>query len=109
MQWFLLAVAIVSEVIATLALKSSNGFRRFWPSVVVVCCYSLALYLLSRTLDVLPVGVVYAIWSGSGVALVTLAGHFFFKQVLDRPAISAIGMSVGGVIVLQLFSGAVTH
>jgi len=109
MQWFLLAVAIVSEVIATLALKSSNGFRRFWPSVVVVCCYSLALYLLSRTLDVLPVGVVYAIWSGSGVALVTLAGHFFFKQVLDLPAIIGIGMIVSGVIVLQLFSGAVTH
>ena len=109
MQWFLLAVAIVSEVIATLALKSSNGFRRFWPSVVVVCCYSLALYLLSRTLDVLPVGVVYAIWSGSGVALVTLAGRVFFKQVLDRAAVIGIAMIVSGVLVLQLFSSSVTH
>ena len=109
MQWFLLAVAIVSEVIATLALKSSNGFRRLWPSVVVVCGYSLAIYLLSRPLDVLPVGVVYAIWSGSGVALVTLAGRFFFKQVLDRPAIIGIGMIVSGVLVLQLFSSSVTH
>ncbi len=66
MQWLWLAVAILAEVIATSALKSSNGFRRLWQSVVVVCCYSLALYLLSRTLDVLPVGVVYAIWSGAG-------------------------------------------
>ncbi len=109
MQWFLLAVAIVSEVIATMALKSANGFRRFWPSVVVVCCYSLALYLLSRTLDVLPVGIVYAIWSGSGVALVTLAGRVFFKQVLDRPAIIGITMIVSGVVVLQLFSTSITH
>ena len=57
----------------------------------------------------LPVGVVYAIWSGSGVALVTLAGRFFFKQVLDRPAIIGIGMIVSGVLVLQLFSSSVTH
>ena len=109
MQWLWLAVAILAEVIATSALKSSNGFRRLGPSLVVVCGYALSLYLLSRTLDVLPVGVVYAIWSGSGVALVTLAGHFFFKQVLDLPAIIGIGMIVSGVIVLQLFSGAVTH
>lgn len=109
MQWFLLAVAIVSEVIATMALKSSNGFRRLWPSVVVVCGYSLGLYLLSHTLDVMPVGVVYAIWSGSGVALVALAGRFFFKQMLDRPAIIGIGMIISGVLVLQLFSRSVTH
>ena len=109
MHWLLLAVAIVSEVIATMALKPANGFRRFWPSVVVVCCYSLALYLLSRTLDVLPVGIVYAIWSGSGVALVTLAGRVFFKQVLDRPAIIGIAMIVSGVVVLQLFSTSITH
>ena len=109
MQWLWLAVAILAEVIATSALKSSNGFRRLGPSMVVVCGYSLSLYLLSRTLDVLPVGVVYAIWSGAGVALVTLAGRFFFKQVLDRAAIVGIAMIVSGVVVLQLFSGSVTH
>ena len=109
MQWLWLAVAILAEVIATSALKSSNGFRRLGPSLVVVCGYALSLYLLSRTLDVLPVGVVYAIWSGAGVALVTLAGHFFCKQVLDRAAVVGIAMIVSGVLVLQLFSGAVTH
>ena len=109
MQWLWLAVAILAEVIATSALKSSNGFRRLGPSMVVVCGYALSLYLLSRTLDVLPVGVVYAIWSGAGVALVTLAGRFLFKQVLDRAAIVGIAMIVSGVVVLQLFSGSVTH
>ena len=77
--------------------------------MVVVGGYALSLYLLSLTLDVLPVGVVYAIWSGVGVALVTLAGRVFFKQKLDRAAIVGIGMIVGGVVVLQLFSNAVGH
>ena len=109
MQWLWLAVAILAEVTATSALKSSDGFRRLGPSAVVACGYALSLYLLSLTLDVLPVGVVYAIWSGAGVALVTLAGRFFFKQVLDRAAIVGIAMIVSGVVVLQLFSGSVTH
>jgi small multidrug resistance pump len=105
MDWLLLAVAIVAEVIATSALKLSNGFKRLWPSVTVVCCYSLALYLLSLTLDTLPVGVVYAVWSGSGVALVTLVGRHVFGQKLDRPALVGITMIVAGVVVLQLFGG----
>ena len=109
MQWLWLAVAILAEVTATSALKSSDGFRRPGPSVVVVGGYALSLYLLSRTLDVLPVGVVYAIWSGVGVALVTLAGRVFFKQVLDRAAVIGIAMIVSGVLVLQLFSSSVTH
>ena len=104
MTWLLLAVAIVAEVIATSALKLTDGFKRLWPWAIVVSGYSLALYLLSRTLDTLPVGVVYAIWSGSGVALMTLVGRYVFKQVLDRPALIGIGMIVAGVVVLQAFS-----
>lgn len=109
MDWFLLAVAIVAEVIATSALKLAQGFTRFWPLVVVVCCYSLALYLLAQTLEKIPVGVVYAIWSGSGVALITLVGRFFFGQLLDRPALIGIGMIVTGVIVLQFLSTSVVR
>ena len=104
MEWLLLFVAIVAEVIATSALKLAKGFTRLWPSVIVVCCYSLALYLLSLTLERIPVGVVYAIWSGSGVVLITAVGRYFFAQELDRPALVGIGMIVAGVIVLQLFS-----
>ena len=108
MVWLLLLVAIVAEVVATAAMKLTDGFRRLWPwAVVMICGYSLALYLLSLTLNVLPVGVVYAIWSGSGVALMTVIGHFAFKQVLDRPALFGIGMIMAGVLVLQLFSNAV--
>ena len=108
MAWLLLFVAIVAEVTATAAMKLTDGFKRLWPwAVLMVCCYSLALYLLSLTLDVLPVGVVYAIWSGSGVALITVVGHVVFKQTLDRPALIGIGLITAGVLVLQLFSSAV--
>jgi small multidrug resistance pump len=104
MDWLLLLVAIVSEVIATSALKLAKGFTRLWPSIIVVCCYSLSLYLLSLTLETIPVGIVYAIWSGSGVALISLVGRYFFGQILDRPAYIGIIMIVAGVIVLQLSS-----
>lgn len=109
MEWLLLFVAIVAEVIATSALKLAKGFTRLWPSVIVVSCYSLALYLLSLTLETIPVGVVYAIWSGSGVALITLVGRYYFGQVLDRPALLGIGMIVSGVVVLQFLSTAVVR
>lgn len=109
MPWFPLCVVIVAEVIATSALKLAKGFTRFWPSVVVVSCYSLALYLLAQTLDKIPVGVVYAIWSGSGVALITLVGRYFFGQVLDRPALIGIGMIAIGVVVLQFLSTSVVR
>lgn len=109
MQWFLLAVAIVAEVIATSALKSAKGFTRLWPSLTMVCCYSLSMYLLSLTLATIPVGVVYAIWSGSGVALITLMGRYVHGQILDRSALVGIGMIVSGVVVLQLFSTTIVH
>ena len=63
MQWFFLSVAIVSEVVATSALKSSNGFTQFWPSVIVVAGYAVAFFFLSLALRTLPVGIAYAIWS----------------------------------------------
>jgi small multidrug resistance pump len=107
MEWLILSIAIVSEVIATAALKLADGFTRRWPWAIVVPCYCLSLYLMSLTLDVLPVGMVYAIWAGSGDALMVLVGRYFFKQVLDRPALIGIGMIAAGVVVLQFFSASV--
>ena len=104
MQLDILFVAIVAEVIATSALKQAKGFTRLWPSVIVVSCYSLSLYLLAQTLEAIPVSIVYGIWSGSGVALITLVGRYYFKQVLDRPAVIGIALIVSGVLVLQFFS-----
>ena len=109
MNWLYLAIAIVAEVIATSALKASEGFTRPLPSVLVVAGYGIAFYLLSLTLRTIPMGVVYAIWSGAGIVLITLVGYFMFRQRLDLPALVGIGLIVAGVLVMQLFSKATAH
>lgn len=109
MNWLYLSVAIVLEVVATSALKASDGFTRLWPSVIVVVGYAAAFYMLALTLRSMPVGVVYAIWSGVGVVLITLVGWLVFKQELDFPALLGIGLIASGVMVLNFFSKSVAH
>ncbi len=108
-NWLFLFVAIVSEVIATSALKSSEGFSRFWPSVIVVVGYGIAFYCLALTLRVIPMGVVYAIWSGVGIVLITLVGWLLFDQKLDLPALLGIGLIAAGVVVMNVFSKTMGH
>lgn len=108
-QWIFLGVAIVSEVIATSALKAAEEFTRLWPSLIVVIGYASAFYFLTLTLRTIPIGIAYAIWSGVGVALITLVGWVLYKQALDTPAFIGIGLIVAGVAVLNVFSKAVPH
>jgi small multidrug resistance pump len=108
-QWIFLSIAIVSEVAATSALKACEGFSRFWPSVIVLVGYGTALFFLSLTLKTIPVGVVYAIWSGVGIALIALVAWVFFGQSLDVPAIVGLLLIVAGVVVLNVFSSSVPH
>ena len=104
-----LAVAIAAEVIATSALKASDGFTRPGPSLVVAAGYAIAFYFLSLVLKTVPVGVAYAIWSGAGIVLIALIGWAVLKQPLDLPALVGIGLIVAGVAVIQLFSKASAH
>lgn len=108
-QWIFLSVAIVSEVIATSALKASDGFSRLGPSLIVVAGYGAAFFFLSLTLKTVPVGIAYAIWSGVGVALIALIGWAVFGQALDAPAIVGLGLIVAGVVVLNVFSKATSQ
>ena len=107
--WITLSLAIVAEVIATSALKSSEGLTRWLPASVVVAGYGLAIYLLSLVLKAIPVGVAYAIWSGLGVVLITLVAWVVHGQRIDLPGLLGMGLIVAGVIVLNLFSGATAH
>lgn len=109
MKWVFLAIAIGTEIIATTALKASNGFTRPLPCVITVVGYAISFYFLSQALRYLPVGIAYAIWSGVGVVLISLVGWLFFKQTLDLPAILGIALIVAGVLVLNLFSRSVPH
>ena len=103
-KWIYLTLAIFSEVMATASLKSTEGFTKLWPSVLVLVGYSAAFYFLSLTLDSIPIGVAYAIWSGVGVAAITLVSIFLFDQKIDIAGFIGIGLIVAGVIVLRLFS-----
>jgi small multidrug resistance pump len=105
----LLAIAIVAEVIATSALRAAEGFSRVLPSVIVVLGYGVAFYCLSLTLKSIPVGIVYAVWSGAGIVLITLVALVLYRQVPDWPAIVGLGLIISGVVVLNLFSKMQAH
>jgi small multidrug resistance pump len=105
----LLAIAIVAEVIATSAMRASDGFSRLLPSAVVVLGYGVAFYCLSLTLRSIPVGIVYAVWSGAGIVLITLVALVLYRQVPDVPAIIGLGLIVAGVAVLNIFSKMQAH
>ncbi len=103
-HWLLLLVAIVAEVIATSALKASDGLTRLWPSVVVVGGYGFAFYALSYTIKTLPMGISYAIWAGVGLALITLVDWLWYGQRIDGWGMLGIALIVSGVLVIHLLS-----
>ncbi|QQV76005.1 multidrug efflux SMR transporter [Sphingomonas aliaeris] len=104
-NWAWLAIAIVSEVVATSFLKATEGFSRPVPSIIVAIGYAAAFYFLSFALRSIPVGVAYAIWSGAGVVMVTGVAWIAYGQKLDAVALGAIGLIVAGVVILNLRPG----
>lgn len=108
-NWLFLSAAILAEVIATSALKASDGFARLGPSLVVVGGYAIAFYFLSLTLRAIPVGIAYAVWSGAGIVLISAIAWWRFGQKLDAPAMLGIALIIAGVVVLNLFSKSVPH
>ena len=101
--------AIVAEVVATSALKASEGFTRWGPTALVVVGYALAFWLLSLTLRAIPVGIAYATWSGLGVVLIALAGWWLYGQRLDAAALAGMALIVAGVLVMNVFSTTSAH
>lgn len=108
-NWLFLAITICGEVVATSALKSSNGFTRPIPSAIVIVGYGVAFYFLSLALKSIPVGVAYAIWAGVGIVLVATIAWIFDGQKLDVWAVVGIALIISGVAVLNLFSRSSLH
>ena len=104
-----LILAVLAETIGTTALQASQQFTRLWPSVLVVVGYGISFYLLSLTLRSMPVGVVYALWSGMGILFIAMIGFLVFGQKLDLPAILGMVLIISGIVVIQLFSKATPH
>ncbi|MAC80665.1 MAG: QacE family quaternary ammonium compound efflux SMR transporter [Rhodobacteraceae bacterium] len=109
MHYLYLVVAIACETIGTTALQASQQFTRLWPSVLVVLAYGAAFYFMALVLRVMPVGVVYAIWSGLGVVMIAAIGYVVFGQKLDLPAVLGLGLIIAGIAVIHLFSNTTAH
>ncbi len=107
--YLILLAAVAAETIGTTALQASQQFSRTGPSVLVVVAYGLSFWLLSLTLKALPVGVVYALWSGLGILLIALIGFAVFGQKLDLAAVLGMGLILAGIVVINLFSNATHH
>lgn len=109
MAYLYLLISIIAETISTLALKSSNSFTVLVPSLIVIIGYGISFYCLALTLREIPVGLVYATWSGLGIILISLGGYFFYKQVLDLYAWIGIIFIMIGVLFINLLSKSSAH
>jgi small multidrug resistance pump len=107
--YLILLLAVLAETIGTSALQASQQFSRLIPSVVVVLAYGVSFWLLSLTLKTLPVGIVYALWSGLGIVFIAVIGYLVFGQKLDWPAVLGLGLILAGIVVINLFSKTAGH
>jgi small multidrug resistance pump len=109
MTYLYLAIAIISEVIATSFLKLSDGFSKPMPSLVTAVGYAVSLYYLSLALRGIPTGIAYAIWSGVGIVLISTVAWLFQGQRLDAAALGGLALIIAGVVVINVFSKATVH
>lgn len=107
--YFLLGLAIISEVVASSLLSKAEGFTNFIYSIIVLILFFISFYLLSIVVKVIPISIAYAIWAGIGITLTAIIGCIFFKQSLDLPAFIGIGLIVLGVIIINMFSQFTGH
>jgi small multidrug resistance pump len=109
MVYLQLAFSILLEVFATSLMKKTDGFTNLVPTVGVLICYGISFYLISNVVRIIPVGIVYATWSATGIVLVSAAAYFLYKQALDVPAVVGMGLIIMGVIIINLFSKSASH
>ena len=96
--------AIIFEVTGTLLLPVSKNFTKPIPSIIIIGLYIFSTYLMTFTLDYFPIGIVYAIWSAMGIAIVAIVSYFVYSQALQWQAIFGLILVIAGVILLNLFS-----
>jgi len=104
MKWIYLSVAIIAEVIATSALKESQGFTKTIPSLITILGYGVAFYFLSLTLKTLPIAISYAVWSGVGISLLLIIGYLRYGQSISFGSIIGILFIIMGIILINFFS-----
>lgn len=108
-HYIYLILAVITETIGTSAMQASQQFTKFWPSVLMVLAYAVSFYFLALTLKFMPVGIVYALWSGLGIVCIAAIGYMMFGQKLDLAAVLGLGLIIAGIVVIQVFSETNTH
>lgn len=109
LHYIYLIVAVAAETIGTTALQASQQFTRLGPSLIVMVAYGFSFYMMGQTLKYMPVGIVYAIWSGLGIVFIAVIGYLVFNQKLDLPAILGMGLIIVGILIIHLFSKSSGH
>jgi len=107
--YLLLLLAIVTETVGTTALQASQQFTRALPTAIVLVGYGLSFYFMAQVLRYMPVGVVYAMWSGLGIVLIAAMGWLIFGQRIDAAGALGMALIIGGIGVIHLFSDTATH
>jgi quaternary ammonium compound-resistance protein SugE len=106
MNWVVLILAGLLEVVWALGLKHSAGFTRPTPSAVTIAAMLASFYLLALALKTLPLGTAYAVWVGIGMAGTVIAGALFFGEDLSMPKLASMVLILAGIAGLKLSSGA---
>ena len=100
--WLLLLLAISAEVVGTSCLKLSEGFSRPGPTIVVLAAYGVSMTLMSRVVQVLPIGLTYALWSGIGIVAIVLIGMLAYNQMPSTAQLIGMGLITAGVVIVNL-------
>ena len=109
MTYFYLALAIAAEVAGTSLLKATEEFTKLVPTTFLAIFYCISFWLMTLALRDLPLGVVYAVWSGLGIVLVAVVGTFVYKEIPDLASLIGMALIISGVVVMHLFSTSIKH
>ena len=102
--YIFLVIAIIFELISTSLLRDTDGFTRFYPSMIVVVALCICLYLMSHSMKFIPVGIVYASWAGLGIVGITIIAAVKYKQIPNIPTVIGLGFIIIGVVVVHLMN-----
>ena len=102
--YIFLTLAIILEVLATSFLKDTNGFTNLYPSLIVIVALCICLFLMSHTMKLIPVGIVYATWAGLGIIGITIIAVIKYKQIPNIPTIIGLSFIVIGVVIVHLMN-----
>ena len=102
--YIFLILAIAFEVLSTSFLKDTNGFTRLYPSLICLIALCICIYLLSHSMQFIPVGIVYATWAGLGIVGITIIAVYKYKQIPNIPTIIGLLLIVIGVTIVHLMN-----